>query len=87
MTLLDRFLDAMIDGHLGRGIVVSRKEFMGFFSDVNPATTGVFLSNSETTTGTSHSPTFTHFTLRVEEGQYRVHPQAIQERMQQRGLL
>ena len=87
MTLRDRFLDALIDGQLGNGIIVTRQEFMRFFSDDNSATTGVFLSNSEINTGTSHSPTYTHFTLRVEEGQYRVHPQVIQERMQQRGIL
>jgi len=87
MTLRDRFLDAMIDGHLGKGIVVSRKEFMEFFSSDNPATTGVFLSNSEINTGAPHSPTYVHFTLRVDEGRYRVHPQVIQERMQQRGIL
>lgn len=87
MTLRVRFLDAFIDGQLGKGIVVSRKEFMEFFPDDNPATTGVFLSNSEITTGAPHSPTYTHFTLRVEEGRYRVHPQALQERMQQRGIL
>lgn len=87
MTLRDRFLDALIDGQLGNGIIVTRQEFMRFFSNDNPATTGVFLSNSEINTGAPHSPTYTHFTLRVEEGQYRVHPQVIQERMQQRGIL
>lgn len=87
MTLRERFLDAIIDGQLGNGIIVTRYGFMQFFSSDNPATTGVFLSNSEIETGTLHSPTYTHFTLRVAEGQYRVHPKAIQERMQQRGLL
>lgn len=87
MTLRDRFLDALIDGQLGKGIVVSRKEFMEFFPEDNSATTGVFLSNSEITTGAPHSPTYTHFTLRVVEGLYRVHPQALQERMQQRDIL
>lgn len=87
MTLRDRFLDSIIDGQLGNGIIVTRQEFMRFFSTENPATTGVFLSNSEISTGVPHSPMYTHFTLRVEEGKYRVHPQALQERMQQRSLL
>ena len=87
MTLRDRFLDAIIDGQLGNGIVVTRQEFMQFFSNDNPATTSVFLSNSEIHTGAPHSPTYTHFTLRIQEGQYRVHPQVIQERMCRRGIL
>jgi hypothetical protein len=87
MTLRDRFLDALIDGQLGNGIIVTRQELMRYFSKDNPATTGVFLSNSEINTGAPHSPTYTHFTLRVAEGRYRVHPQVIQERMQQRGIL
>lgn len=87
MKLRDRFLDAIIDGQLGKGIVVSRKEFMEFFSNDNTATTGVFLSNSEINTGAPHSPTYRHFTLRVEEGRYLVHPQALQERMQKRCIL
>lgn len=87
MTLRDRFLDAMIDGQLGSGIVVSRQKFIQFFANDNPATTGVFLSNSEINTGAPHSPTYTHFTLRVQEGRYMVHPQALQERMQQRRIL
>lgn len=87
MTLKERFLDALIDGELGNGILVTRQEFMQHFSNDNPATTGVFLSNSEIDTGAPHSPTYIHFTLRVTEGKYRVHPQALQERMQQRGIL
>lgn len=87
MTLRERFLDALIDGKLGNGIMVTRQEFMQHFSNDNQATTGVFLSNSEINTGAPHSPTYNHFTLRVTDGQYRVHPQALQERMQQRGIL
>lgn len=51
MTLRMRFLDAVIDGQLGNGIIVTRQEFMQFFPNDNPATTGVFLSNSEINTG------------------------------------
>ncbi len=87
MTLRNRFLDAIIDGNLGIGITISRKEFMDFFSNENPQTTGCFLSNSEIITGATHSPNYTHFTLRIEEGRYRIHPSAIQARMTERNLL
>lgn len=86
MTLRNRFLDAVIDGQIGNGIVITRNQFMAFFAQDNPATTGCFLSNSEIETGL-HSPTYAHFTLRVSEGTYRVHPCALQERMKQRGML
>lgn len=87
MTLRERFLDAIIDGKLGKGIIVTRQEFMRFFSSDNSATIGVFLSNSEIKTGVLHRPTYKHFTERVEEGKYRIHPQVLQQRMQHRGLL
>ena len=87
MTLRVRFLDAIIDGDLAHGLVVTRQEFIQFFSDVNADTTGCFLSNSEIVTGTPHSPMYTHFTLRVSEGVYRVHPGALMERMRERELL
>lgn len=86
MTLRNRFLDAVIDGHIGNGIIVTRKQFMDFFAQDNATTTGCFLSNSEIETGT-HSPSYKHFTLRVSEGSYRVHPVALQVRMEQRGIL
>ena len=87
MTLRDRFLDAIIDGRLGNGIVVTRQELIEFFPDEKESTTGVFLSNSEVNTGTVHSPMYEPCTLRVEEGRYRVLPQALLERMYQRHLL
>jgi hypothetical protein len=87
MTLRERFLDAVIDGRIGNGIVVTRQDFISHFNSDNPATTGCFLSNSELTTGARHSPTYDHFTMRVSEATYRVHPQALLERMQERGLL
>lgn len=87
MTLRERLLDAIIDGNFGNGITVTRKEFMNYFADENPDTTGCFLSNSEITTGLPHSPNYTHFTLRMDTGQYRIHPKAIEERMKERGFL
>ena len=86
MSLRERFLDAMIDGELGRGLVISRHDFMAHFQVDNPATTGVFLSNSEVVTGAPHSPTYTHFTQRVSDGVYRVLPEALAARMRLRGL-
>ncbi|WP_349281268.1 hypothetical protein [Polaromonas hydrogenivorans] len=87
MTLRNQFIDAIIDGKFGNGITVTRQEFMQFFSNENSLTTGCFLSNSEIITGAPHSPNYTHFTLRISEGRYRVHPGAIEIRMQQRGML
>ena len=87
MTLRQRFLDAVIDGHLGKGITVTRQEFMKLFADENPTTTGCFLSNSELITGSPHSPMYTHFTIRMADGQYRVHPEALAARMIDRGIL
>lgn len=86
MKLRERFLDAIIDGQLGKGLVVTRQEFMQHFQSYNAATTGVFLSNSEMETGILHSPTYTHFTQRISEGVYRVHPSALVTRMNGRGI-
>lgn len=84
MTLRERLLDAMLDGEIGKGLVVTRQELISHFDDVNSATTGVLLSNSEMTTGVPHSPTYTHFTQRISEGRYRIHPGALVERLAQR---
>jgi hypothetical protein len=59
MSLRERFLDALIDGHLGRDGLVSRAEFMALFPQEKKTYTGVFLSNSEMRTG-HHSPTYHH---------------------------
>jgi hypothetical protein len=87
MTLRNRFLDAVIDGRLGQGITVARSDFLNHFKEDNPNTTGCFLSNSEMRTGLPHSPTYKHFTLRIREGVYQVHPVALEERMRKRGLI
>jgi hypothetical protein len=84
MTLRERFLDALIDGRLGNDGVVTRREFMLYFSNENPLTTGCFLSNSEMTSGAVHSPNYTHFTKRVRKGVYRVNEQVIAERQRER---
>jgi hypothetical protein len=85
MSLRTNVLDAVIDGYLGKGLVVTRQAVIQLFSDVAETYTGVFLSNSELTTGAS-SPTYDHFTQRVGAGTYRIHPQALLDRMNERGL-
>jgi hypothetical protein len=86
MSLREQFLDALIDGKIGHGIVVSRREFVQFFRNETPSYTSAFLSNSEIETG-QHSPTYKHFTMRTDEGVYRIHPSAILDRMRKRELL
>lgn len=85
MTLRNRLLDAILDGKLGTGIVVTRRDFIRHFSDVPESTTGVFLSNSELKTGVDHSPHYEHFTERLAEGIYRIHPGALLVRFMDRG--
>jgi hypothetical protein len=85
MSLRERFLDAIIDGKLGQGIIVTRPQFIQYFKDDPLTYTGVFLSNSEMDTG-QHSD-YIHFTLRIGKGIYRVHPVALYERMRERGIL
>ena len=84
MSLREQFLDALIDGRIGRNGVVSRGEFMSFFPEVKETYTGVFLSNSEMQTG-QHSPTYEHFTIRVRKGVYRADRRALLERRRERG--
>jgi hypothetical protein len=85
MSLRADVLDAVIDGRLGKGLIVTRQAVIQLFSDVSETYTGVLLSNSEMTTGVS-SPTYDHFTQRVGVGTYRIHPQALLDRMAERGL-
>jgi hypothetical protein len=85
MTLRNDVLDALIDGRLGNGLIVTRQALIQHFADMTESYTGVFLSNSEMTTGLS-SPTYDHFTQRVGVGSYRVHPQALLQRMLEREL-
>ena len=86
MTLPERLLDAVIDGDLGHGLIVTRQEVINHFRSDTETYTGVLLSNAEMTTG-HHSPTYKKFTLRIDEGRYRIHPLALSARMQERGLL
>lgn len=83
MTLRERLLDAMLDGLIGNGLVVTRQEVMNFFSDVKSSYTGVLLSNAEMETGI-HSPTWAKYTNRIEPGTYRIHPDALAQRARER---
>jgi hypothetical protein len=86
MSLRERVLDALIDGELGRGLIVTRQDLMHYFAKENPATTGVLLSHSESDFGALQRPTHSQFTRRVAEGVYRISPAALAARMQERNL-
>ncbi|MCZ4337730.1 hypothetical protein [Shewanella colwelliana] len=85
VSLKERFLDAMIDGKIGCGLVVTREEFMAYFDKDNTNTKGCFHSNSEVKTGAVHSPTYDHFTQRIGDGTYRILPKALEIRLELRG--
>ena len=86
MSLREKLLDGIIDGKLGTGIIVTRQELINAFPEEPQTYSGVFLSNSEMETG-HHSPTYDHFTIRVSRGRYRIHPQALIDRMRERRLI
>jgi hypothetical protein len=77
MTLRARLIALVRSNELGEGGIFTRQEFMHACRDLNPKTTGCFLSNSEMRTGRVHSPTYLHFTERVARGVYRIHPIAL----------
>lgn len=83
MNLRERILDAVLDGNLGRGIVVTRQELIKRFPDVPESYTGVALSNAEMDTAT-HSPTYEKYTHRIDLGVYRISPMALAERLRER---
>lgn len=84
-TLRDSILDAVIDGSLGNGIVVTRQqvmtEFNGKFADNYLS---VILSNSEMK---SNQSGYKPFTIRIAEGKYQIHPAELLARMRDRGLI
>lgn len=82
-SIHDHLLDAMLDGHLGKGLVVTRQEVMSFFDGIKKSYTGVLLSNAELETSES-SPTWRKYTQRIGKGIYRVHPIALANRLRAR---
>lgn len=83
MHLRQRILDAVLDGELGAGVVVTRQQVIAHFQDVSESYTGVVLSNAEMDTGT-HSPTWEHYTHRIGRGVYRISPTALAQRLRER---
>ena len=82
-SLRNALLDAILDGSAGNGLLITRQEIVERFPSFSENYTGVFLSNSEMSTAT-HSPTYKKFTQRVSDGVYRVHPQALVDRLNER---
>ena len=79
----DQLLDAVLDGQIGKGLIVTRQEVINFFDNVKKSYTGVLLSNSEMETS-DHSPTWRKYTRRISEGVYRIHPIALANRLRGR---
>ena len=85
MSLRTDILDAVIDGDLGHGVVVTRQEVIDHFSSRPESYTGVILSNSEIDTS-GHSPNYENFAIRIRDGVYRIHPEVLAQRFNERSL-
>lgn len=85
MTLRTELIRAVRGGQLGHNGQLTRQEFMRFFAGWNVKTTGCFLSNSEMTEGSRHSPTYRHFTRRIGRGIYQIHPASLNENSNKEG--
>lgn len=83
--LADRLLDASIDGLLGTGLQVTRQQFMKFFSELPANSSSNFLSNLKI--NIANTPTYRKITIRVSDGVYIYHPEALLERMKQCQLI
>lgn len=84
MTLKHRFLEAIVQGKLGRvedgGIIITLKEFKAYFKDIKSQYVTSFLPASTIEIG-QQSHTHTRFVFRIRKGVYRLHPQALEEYM------
>lgn len=80
MTLKDRFLNAVNAGELGKasefGTIVTVMEFKAYFDDINEGYAETFLPAAVIEAG-QYSATHTRFLFRVQNGVYRVHPEAL----------
>lgn len=65
-SLREALLDAILDGTVGKGLIISCQELIKGFSEYSELHTGCFLSSSEMDTAT-HSPTYDKFTCPVGE--------------------
>jgi hypothetical protein len=86
-SLRQRLLDAVIDGKIGKGIVVTRAQMLRHFKDDKPTYVGSFLPNSEMDAKEKFGSVAKAFVIRVDTGKYQIHPTAIQERMREREAL
>jgi len=89
MKLKQRFLEAVVKGELGglddRGMVVTLKGFKKYFSDVKTDYINSFLPASTIEPGRVEM-TKTRFLLRIASGVYIVHPDAIDQYIEQQML-
>jgi len=89
MTLKQRFLEAVVKGELGRiedrGVVVTLKAFKEYFSDVKTYYINSFLPASTIEPGRVEM-TKTRFLFRIASGVYLVHPDAIDQYIEQQLL-
>jgi len=89
MTLKQRFLEAVVKGELGsiedRGVVVTLKAFKEYFSDVKTYYINSFLPASTIESGRVEM-TKTRFLFRIASGVYLVHPDAIDQYIEQQLL-
>ena len=89
MILKQRFLEAVVKGELGsiedRGVVVTLKGFKKYFSDVKTDYINSFLPASTIEPGRVEM-TKTRFLLRIASGVYIVHPDAIDQFIEQQML-
>ena len=81
MSLREKFLDMVIDGEIGHGLIVSSKEFQEKLNTENKYDDS-FLPNSEIQA--THSPNYAKIVRRVRPGVYQVLPSALEARMKER---
>jgi len=84
MTLVDRFLDAVIDGHLGTGLAVTKQDLITYLDSDFEVTTGCFLSNSGIRAGQEHINHYEPLTLRMRVDVFRILPSVLKARMRAR---
>jgi hypothetical protein len=84
MQMKQRFLNAVISGELGEsddyGVIIKLSEFKKYFSDVKTLYINSFLPAAVIEAG-QYNITHTKFVFRVKNGIYRVHPDAIEEQV------
>lgn len=85
LPLKQRFLNAVIQGELGRvdeeGVIVTLKQFKTCFSDIKTDYINSFLPASTIERG-RHNMSHTKFVFRLGKGVYRVHPLAIMQQLE-----